>query len=1068
MKRLLILLVFSGILIHAMGSDLVSVAPVTDQIVMLYFDDGHIDYGSASQGISANKVYNHPLNTGVAGQLSSYSFISEDDPDFQPAVSPVAIGRKTKGTDYNAPWIKNNPWILGHRIYIELPKRLKRGKTYTIRLGINLQSSVDNRDSVTFMYDEFSSWSPTIHVNQIGYKTSAPAKYAYLSQWMGDFNHEDHLSGGLNMDHLERTPFHVVNQESGKAVYSGTIELRRDKSNQDSDPLGNANLDEFAPERNFTHADVWQCDFSDVGTPGTYRIVVEQMGCSYPFRISEDPYFEPFHACMKGLFIQRQGIHKYIEPGLELPRDHHPDDVDVRYNPDFKFWVEPNHGPENWVDGIGTEVYLWGGYHDAGDWDTYPHHVKVPLALMMLYDLTPEKFADGDIGNRYKLDESDKQWIDEGTNGVPDILDEARWLMDFYRRGRDELMHKNLGSGGVPGEYFGRDAGADFGPWQDTREWAVTAESPAATYYLAAMTAWYAVCLEKANAGATDESIALLQEAKDAYLWATKYGTDHPSEVNDAVKEARYLAAACLYRTTGETGYQNDLVTYIDSDNSFRYANSDWSNPNTWFFAASNYVFLPSSFPGLNHLFKQTVVSKVIQMSEENKVKPAQTRGFRLGFSMHRNFSLGTFSTPRMLGTAMAYELTEDEKFLETIYFANDYFLGGNELNTVQVTGIGEHPNWHVFHPASWEINHYNSKVYSDESLPGLVTYFGDDDTWVGGPGDETWARSSAWPSVEHWPESESRFDSRQSINGSEFTIHQSILQAAVSYGYLVEGNNERFTANQRPTVQMVCPEENQQFAPGSDILMQVNVSPDVARVQYYRDEHFIDESSTPPFSMVWKDAPEGSYTITAKVYDEEGLIARPINEENDVDVHIVVGPGREINTTGVQMENCPDDELLVGYSCQMVATVLPKEASDHDLQWVSDNEEVLTVNSLGQVYTTGMGTAKISAITKEGKHEASCYITVGEKSPLGISGVNEAIPCRIYPNPAGQKVHIEGINEPFCVIARDAAGRMLFRDDEINHPVYKLDVSTIPSGLYLLQIITKSNKYLIRKMIRY
>jgi hypothetical protein len=127
----------------------------------------------------------------------------------------------------------------------------------------------------------------------------------------------------------------------------------------------------------------------------------------------------------------------------------------------------------------------------------------------------------------------------------------------------------------------------------------------------------------------------------------------------------------------------------------------------------------------------------------------------------------------------------------------------------------------------------------------------------------------------------------------------------------------------------------------------------------------------------------------------------------------------------------------------------------------------VLTINSLGQIYTTGKGTAKITAITKDGNHEAGCYITVGEKSPLGARDTDMMNPCKIYPNPASDKVHIEGINEPFCVIARDAAGKMLLRDSGIESIFYKLDVSTVPPGLFLIQIITKSNRFITKKMIR-
>lgn len=74
---------------------------------------------------------------------------------------------------------------------------------------------------------------------------------------------------------------------------------------------------------------------------------------------------------------------------------------------------------------------------------------------MLLYDLAPGGFHNGDVGNRYQLHEYD-EWIDEGQNGIPDLLDETVWLLNYYKRARHVLKEYG-GTGGVPG-YTGRDA----------------------------------------------------------------------------------------------------------------------------------------------------------------------------------------------------------------------------------------------------------------------------------------------------------------------------------------------------------------------------------------------------------------------------------------------------------------------------------------------------------------------------------------------------------------------------------------------------------------------------------
>src|SRR5205814_153778 len=78
-----------------------------------------------------------------------------------------------------------------------------------------------------------------------------------------------------------------------------------------------------------------------------------------------------------------------------------------------------------------------GWYQDAGDWDSYYSHLRVAQELLLVYQMAPRNFVDGDLN------------IPESGNGVPDILDEAAWLPRFCHRLRRELMEKHYGSGGI-------------------------------------------------------------------------------------------------------------------------------------------------------------------------------------------------------------------------------------------------------------------------------------------------------------------------------------------------------------------------------------------------------------------------------------------------------------------------------------------------------------------------------------------------------------------------------------------------------------------------------------------
>ena len=73
---------------------------------------------------------------------------------------------------------------------------------------------------------------------------------------------------------------------------------------------------------------------------------------------------------------------------------------------------------------------------------------------------------------------------------------------------------------------------------------------------------------------------------------------------------------------------------------------------------------------------------------------------------------------------------------------------------------------------------------------------------------------------------------------------------------------------------------------------------------------------------------------------------------------------------------------LEVGKTLSLTTTVSPWNASNQSVTWTSDNEKVAKVSANGKVTAIGKGTAKITAISKDGsKVKASAVITVKEKT---------------------------------------------------------------------------------------
>ena len=99
---------------------------------------------------------------------------------------------------------------LAHHCFLELDRPLTGGEEITVTMPAG--------ETVDFVYRPETP-SPTFKVNQIGYMPEA-RKYAYLGAWLG-------TAGPLRLHPLAGRPFRLVEAESGKTVFTGTLQSAR-------------------------------------------------------------------------------------------------------------------------------------------------------------------------------------------------------------------------------------------------------------------------------------------------------------------------------------------------------------------------------------------------------------------------------------------------------------------------------------------------------------------------------------------------------------------------------------------------------------------------------------------------------------------------------------------------------------------------------------------------------------------------------------------------------------------------------------------------------------------------
>ncbi len=760
--QLVLLLTVVVISDHVRSSDLIEVLPATDRIIMLHFDDGSVDYhDQLGQQWGDDTFVNNPIDGVAVMEPATYTISSPDDGHYAGPLNPVQVGKKSKSMEMPGIW-PDYPYIKEHWVYLELPHAMQRSKTYTVHVG----TLAANVDQVSLTFDEFENRSETVHVNQIGFVPSARLKYAYVYHWMGTF-------GAADLSSYAGRPFHLVDTSSGAVAYTGQVAFRKSNS-----------VECFHGDR-YYNSDVWECDFSSFSQPGEYRVVVEGIGCSFPFSIDNDAYHDAFYTAVRGLYHQRSG------PARGAPYSSHPKPEDHMpgvnghkvYYSTFR-WMDRASQDDIFVQLVATATTTempnaWGGWMDAADFDRMPTHLGIVNQLLMIYEFAPEKYTDGQLN------------IPESGNGIPDIIDECRFEVDFFLRikGPTGGISSGLETSAHP------DAGTTS--WTDAyKTWYQYGESTLVSFWTAACSAQLAHCLTLA--GRSDLSPYYVNEAIAAYNWAQS--NLQPGDLDkEHCRDKRMLAAAWLFKMTGEMQYQDQYKL----DNRVTTSTSEldnYSGPEGYNQEYAVWTFVTTDQPGIDQSLKDVQIQATLNWAMDENVGMGSSRACRMAhrFDLPTVIGMGA-STPLIMPLIAAHAVSGDETYRDYIYTTCDYYLGGNPINTVMMTGVGERRVKHVMSHDGW----YDGV---QEPIPGIVPYayvhvpfVGD---WWG-----TWAPGYHYLSCEpdhgEWPINEKYFDARYCPMLGEFTIWQNIGPSAAAYGYLIGGEAQSLPA---PTGFVVTP----------------------------------------------------------------------------------------------------------------------------------------------------------------------------------------------------------------------------------------------------------------------
>ena len=723
---------------------------IDNHYLMVHFRDGEVHYRDNGTGPSA--YLGHSFSEGddtlvvfgerlkaEAQNAALWQISSPDDKSFV-STQPLKVWRKSKpmNTDHTL------TSECDHWLFLQLPQPMKQGCTYEVSIPKGIGA---DQEKVSVIFDVWNSQSEAIHVNIIGYSPAETIHAADLYQWLGDGGQRDYRS-------WEGRKVYIYNVKTKKKQNVGTVKFWKSA----------ADTAQEAGKKALIGTDVWNIDFKAT-TPGRYRLVVEDVGCSMDFDIASDIYFQPYRYSVRGYYYMRLGEPKDPEHVWPVPRqpqfipETDPKGLTV-YKTDLTpwdkewrdlhtdVWDEPHFKPvfasifwQHRLPGNPVNTEVKGGHSDAFDWDRHLAHVSNIYDMLLPYILSGGRLSEDHLGIR------------ESGNGIPDIIDEARNEVDFFLSIRD-------------GEAYSQ------GVTNPSEDWSVMFQAGCTT-----MAAW----ANAANCAIIGEAFRLqgndslrqyyTNEAIKAFFFASRQDNlqlDDRQDIGSMQlrgRDFRQMAAAYLYNLTGDQQWEK-----IFAEEAY-----ELSIANTWIAAA--YLTCPQP----RHFAEryQQILASVDKLAESYNIVNMSQRPSRRSAN-DRRWQVSQNLQLVMLAHYIAKDKARKKELEHVMYTEASWAMGRNPGNIVEMTGLGER------HITDCYTTGRNDGA--PESHPGQTPFNGTE-TWSPGHngGDARVILKYCYPDWNEggWPRQESYFNQRYFWVNGEFTPRETMRGKMALLGYL-------------------------------------------------------------------------------------------------------------------------------------------------------------------------------------------------------------------------------------------------------------------------------------------
>ncbi|MES1205140.1 MAG: glycoside hydrolase family 9 protein [Pseudomonadota bacterium] len=442
-------------------------------------------------------------------------------------------------------------------------------------------------------------------------------------------------------------------------------------------------------------------DFSSFTKEGSGYTLKVGADTSHPFDIASDLYAKLKRQALAYFYHNRSGIELKMpfagEAQWARPAGH----IDVA----------PNKGDRKvpCVAGSGCTYSLdvSGGWYDAGDHGKYV--VNAGISVWTLLNFWERAKHLGGPGALADFGDG-KLSVPEKGNGVPDLLDEVRWELDFEMRMQVPVGEKLAGM--VHHKVHDKAWTAlGLAPHEDPIERLLYPPSTAATLNMAANAAqaarvWHGIDKAYAEKCLTAAERAWRAAEANPAVYAKAGGVGGGPYDDGNVTDEFYWAAAELFLATKKPVYK-DFVTkspfykQVPANATASGADAGLDTSMTWgnvqALGSISLAVVPNGLSAAD----VGAIKKNIATTADAFLAIAQAQGYRVPFKPGpKGYPWGSnsFVMNNLVVIGLAHDLTRDAKYLNGVAEGMDYLMGRNPMDQGYVTGYGERALEHPHH----------------------------------------------------------------------------------------------------------------------------------------------------------------------------------------------------------------------------------------------------------------------------------------------------------------------------------------------------------------------------------